>query len=201
MNYFDVRVFYFLNHFAGTWPALDRLMIFFAQDGPLVYAALFVAAWFVLPRQEAVQRHALVMAALAGVLALGVNYVFGLFWFRARPFVVLPAHTFTQLIPHAPDSSFPSDHAAASFAFTAASWGRTPRWISWVFTVLAFAVMVARVFVGVHWPTDVLAAMLIGIFSGRTIIAWVSPLFQPLTNVGLRIFRYGHYALKSETNR
>ncbi|MDA8335466.1 MAG: phosphatase PAP2 family protein [Peptococcaceae bacterium] len=192
MNPFDVWLFYRINHFAGVWPVLDRVMILFAQYGIFAYAVLMILAWFALPRRDENQRHALVTAALAGLLALAVNWALGLAWFRPRPFVVLPRHTFTQLIAHAPDNSFPSDHAAGAFAFAAGSWGRTPRWITVTFTVLAVIIAVARVFVGVHWPTDVLAGMVVGILSGR-ILAWAEPLFRPLTALGLRIFRYGDF--------
>lgn len=193
MHYWNVHLFYLVNHFAGRWPAFDRLMIFFANSGPFLYAGLMILAWFVLPRREGDKRHALVTAVLAGVVALGINYVVGLFWFSPRPFVVLPAHSFTQLVAHTPDNSFPSDHAAGSFAFAAASWGTTPRWISATFTAIALIVMVARVFVGVHWPIDVVAGMLVGILSGR-IMTRLSYLFWPITNFGLRLFRYGDYA-------
>jgi len=193
MNHWDVDLFYRVNHLAGTWPAVDRLMVFFAADAIYLYALLLVIAWFALPRRDGAARHALVTSALAALFGLAVNFVTGHYWFRPRPFAVLPAGSFRQLIPHAPDASFPSDHATASFALASGAWGRTPRWISVLFTLMAVVIMVARVWVGVHWPTDVLGGLVVGVLSGR-ILAWASPLFRPLTNLGLRLFRYGNYA-------
>jgi len=186
MNAFDVTVYHAINGLAGHNHLLDVTMKFFAKDALELYAVLFLIAWFALPKSNIKHRHTLIVAGLSGVLALLINVVISHVWFRPRPFTVLPKGSFTQLIPHGPDASFPSDHTSGSFGFAAASWGTNQKWISWTFTALAVIVMFARVYVGVHWPTDVIAGCLVGTFSGR--IMWrFSRFIYPLTTFGMKL--------------
>lgn len=193
MNSFDLFGYHLINHLAGHHPVLDNLMAFFAQYALKLYVGLFILAWFTLPKSDSERRHALVIAGFSGALALAFNALIGLYIFRPRPFVALPKGTFTQLIPHSFDTSFPSDHTSGSFGFAAGSWKTASFWVRWSFTILAILVAFARIYTGVHWPTDVLAGIVIGIVSSQ-IIRLINPLFKPLTNLSLRIFYYGKYA-------
>lgn len=193
MNSFDVLGYHALNQWAGHLHGLDLIMSFFAQYALEIYATLFVIAWFNLPKPDDERRHALVIMGLSGIMALVINLGISHIWFRPRPFVTLPKDTFTQLIPHSVDASFPSDHTSGSFGFAAGSWNNASVWVKWSFTLLAILVAIARVYTGVHWPTDVLASVIIGVVSSKVI--WlINPVFRHLTNLGLRIFHYGKYA-------
>ncbi|MCL6547800.1 MAG: phosphatase PAP2 family protein [Alicyclobacillus sp.] len=198
MNSFDLTWFHALNQHAGHTPVIDPVMAFSAHYALEIYAALFVVAWFTLPRRESRRRHALVVAVAGAVLALLVNAVIGAVWYRPRPFVVL--HGVHQLIPHAADASFPSDHVAGGFGIASASWGKAARWLSWTFTLLSLLVMVARVYVGVHWPTDVIGGMVVGIVCGQVAHLLSRPL-QAVTNIGLRLFRMGEFSPRHSLNR
>jgi undecaprenyl-diphosphatase len=190
MNRFDVTAYHLINHLASYHTVANPIMAFFAQYSPELYGVMFIVAWFTLPKQDSQQRHVLVVSAFAGILGLLLNFVIANVWYRPRPFVTLPNGTFTQLVAHVSDASFPSDHVSGGFGFAAATWGRGPRWIRYGFTVLAVVVMIARVYVGVHWPTDVIAGLIVGMFSGKVI--WrVGRYLYPVTNFGLRIFGYG----------
>lgn len=193
MNSFDLSIYHFINQWTGHHPILDHVMAFTAQYALEIYAFLFIVAWFTLPKSDEKKRHGLIVMGFSGILALIFNVIIGHLYFRPRPFVALPQGSFTQLIPHAVDSSFPSDHTSGSFGFAAGSWRRSERWVSLSFTVLAFFVAFARVYAGVHWPTDVLAGMVIGILSARIVWALNSWL-KPLTRFGLRLFHFGKYA-------
>lgn len=188
MNPFDLNVFHLFNDLAGHHSILDMVMIVFARYSPELYALLFIIAWFALPRGELTRRHALVVAVCGGVLALIINVIVAHVWFRLRPFVVLPHDSFTQLIPHVADASFPSDHVSGAFGFSAGCWGRADRWVSWSFTLIAVLVLVARVYTGVHWPTDVLAGLVVGVVAGRAVWLLATPLW-PLTRMGVRLTR------------
>ncbi|TGE32214.1 phosphatase PAP2 family protein [Desulfosporosinus sp. Sb-LF] len=193
MNSFDLLGYHALNQWAGHFHSLDLIMSFLAQYALEIYALLFIIALFTLPKPDTDRRHALVIMGLSGILALIINLVISNIWFRPRPFVTLPKGTFTQLIPHSVDASFPSDHTSGSFGFAAASWNKAHIWVRWSFTLLAILVAIARVYAGVHWPTDILASVLIGFVSSRVI--WrINPIFKPLTNLVLRILHYGKFA-------
>lgn len=193
MNSFDIWLYHIINHWAGHYPILDPIMAFTARYALEIYALLFIAAWFTLPKSDEKKRHGLIVMGISGVLALLINFAIGYFYFRPRPFVALPKGSFTQLIPHAIDSSFPSDHTAGSFGFAAGSWRRSQQWVRRSFTLLAFFVGFSRIYAGVHWPTDVLAGMIIGILSARIVWALNSCL-KPLTLLGLRLFHLGRFA-------
>lgn len=189
-NSFDTTVYHAINGLAGHNHVFDHIMIFFAKDALELYAFLFVLAWFVLPKKDINNRHALVMAGLSGAFALVINVVISHVWFRPRPFTIFHKGTFTQLIPHSPDASFPSDHASGSFGFAAGSWGRQKKWISWLFTIIAVVVMFARVYVGVHYPTDVIGGMIVGMIASQ--IIWrFSKFIYPMTTFVAKIFRFG----------
>lgn len=190
MNTFDVTVYHAINQFAGHMPVLDPIMKFLAQYALELYAVLFVVAWLALPKRDAGNRHSLLIAGVAGIVALLINVIIASVWNRPRPFVTLPEGSFTKLIPHVPDSSFPSDHTSGSFAFAFASLGNNKKWISTTFMTLAILVMVSRVYCGVHYPTDVLASVVVGFVAGK--IAWMlSPLLRPVTAFACRLFGYG----------
>ncbi|GLU33427.1 phosphatase PAP2 family protein [Trinickia caryophylli] len=116
---------------------------------PLVLAVLWLAG-------GERRRAAALRACCVALLALSINQLIGLGWMHPRPFMIGLGHMF---IEHAPDSSFPSDHATvfASGALTLLLAGERRYGLSMLLAGLAVAW--ARIFVGVHFPLDMAGAV------------------------------------------
>ncbi|MFL6659337.1 MAG: undecaprenyl-diphosphatase [Massilia sp.] len=95
---------------------------------------------------------------LMTLLALGLNQLAALAWPHPRPFMVALGHTF---IAHADDSSFPSDHMTV-FACVGLRLllDRAYRLAAGVLAA-GCAVAWARVFLGVHFPFDMIGALMV----------------------------------------
>lgn len=169
---FDWTLFSALNAWAGHSAVLDTLGIFLAEDALVLFGLLLAAMWVwpgSIDQRRARQRHVL-NAALAACGALLTAYFLGVFFYRARPFV---DHAVTLLIAHPPDASFPSDHLAAAGALVIALWPVLGR-ARWAWIGLSAAIGLARLFVGVHYPTDVLGGFMLGAVWGLLAL-WLAP--------------------------
>ncbi|MDI9700811.1 phosphatase PAP2 family protein [Burkholderia cenocepacia] len=110
-------------------------------------------------------------ACFVGLLALGINQAIGMAWYHPRPFATGIGHTF---LAHAPDSSFPSDHATLLSAISFTLLYARERRLGLFALLVDVAVAWARVFVGVHWPFDMIGAVIV---AGAASIL-VSPLWR-----------------------
>ena len=97
---------------------------------------------------------------------------------RARPW--LSVEGLVPLVAEHDPNSFPSGHTCAAFA-AASAWCRTlpRRWMKVTAVVLAALMGFSRLYVGVHFPSDVLAGMAVGLLCGwmacllwRQVPAW-----------------------------
>ncbi|MDD2980226.1 MAG: phosphatase PAP2 family protein [Hespellia sp.] len=82
---------------------------------------------------------------------------------RTRPYEVIEG--LNILIAKPSDFSFPSGHSCASFAAASAYYRTAPRKFGIPALILATMIAFSRLYVGVHYPTDVIAGILIGLFS------------------------------------
>src|SRR5215204_911284 len=89
---------------------------------------------------------------------------------RPRPFAVL--HHVRLLVSVPRSYAFPSGHTTNAFAASSGAvlvakrfLKRVPFW-GWSMLALAAAISYSRVYVGVHWPTDVAASVLLGLANG-----------------------------------
>jgi membrane-associated phospholipid phosphatase len=74
------------------------------------------------------------------------------------------------LVPAPHDHSFPSGHAATSFAAATVLTAYAPRW--WpVWFLLALAVGFSRIYVGVHYPLDVVGGAALGVVTALLLLA------------------------------
>jgi undecaprenyl-diphosphatase len=142
-------------------------------DGAMRFAAVYLivaAALVAIPlwlRSDGLR--SLVAAALGALLAVALTAAIGMLWDRPRPFV---AEHFTPLISHAADASFPSDHLAALGAVTICVWF-TSRRLGLIVAVIALVVAFARVYVGVHYVSDVAGGFALGLACGA-LMWWVT---------------------------
>ncbi|MEO5341274.1 MAG: phosphatase PAP2 family protein [Magnetococcus sp. MYC-9] len=159
-----------------------------AEPSPLLlYGALFLGKWLVyaLPAFLLVlwlwgfsyHRELVVRALLAVLLGLLISQAIRWAWPHPRPFVLGLGHTH---LSHAPNSSFPSNHAVFCFSIALALWWQvTRKRVGWILLGVALSVCWARVYLGVHFPLDM---------AGGLLVAGVS---VGLVNRQLRINRRG----------
>ena len=157
----DSALFLAINGPASAPHWLTALALFATERLPLLMAG--GAAGVFLAGDRPVRLRALSVfaaMAMAWVLAqLGQHFIP-----VDRPFVVGLGH---QWLPHAASHSFPSKHASVVFGFATAVALTAGRWY-WAWLALAAAALVAwsRVYLGLHFPSDVLAGALVGSCSG-----------------------------------
>ncbi|MGV8987251.1 MAG: phosphatase PAP2 family protein [Cypionkella sp.] len=124
---------------------------------PLVVVALVLA--FVRARPG--WRPALLDAVASGALGLALVQVISALHYRPRPF---EAGLGANLLNHVPENSFPSDHATLMFALAFALLASQPlRRAGGVLLALAVAVSWARVYLGVHYPSDLLGGAILAL--------------------------------------
>lgn len=165
----DLSVFYFINHslqnllFDGVMPFLTDLN---KKPGVLVVVAIGWVAVFIKggPRGRTVAL--LLIPTIVFSDQLSSAFLKSLFE-RLRP-----CHALSDvhlLVPCGSGHSFPSSHAVNNFAgaFVVSYFYRKLQW-----ALYGFAGMVAfsRVYVGVHYPSDVLVGALVGIGCGALVI-------------------------------
>lgn len=66
--------------------------------------------------------------------------------------------------------SFPSGHAARAVLLLVMAWGLGPAWFAWIMTAWAPLVCLARVSTGLHYLSDVIAGILVGLAAGVVIL-------------------------------
>ncbi len=122
----------------------------------------------------------------------GINLLLGLVWFDPRPFMAGIGHTW---LDHVTDNGFPSDHAtlAWSLGLGLALTGASSRWGT-VACLVGLAAGWARVYLGVHFPVDVLASIPAGLLAAGfasvllpPIQRWVAPPVERAYDMALRL--------------
>lgn len=167
----DNSLFNLIYSFAGKWWPLDWLGIFLAN-----YLGYFLVLAIIILlisakggpasggkiKDQKQRVYFFSLAILSVILARGIiTEIIRFFYYQPRPFLILEIQ---PLIAHAPTGSFPSGHATAFFALALVVFYFNRKWGCWIFALSLFMGL-ARIFTGVHWPSDILAGALIGLGS------------------------------------
>ncbi len=156
----DYYLFSKINNLAGEFLWLDWLGIFLASWLGYVLVAALILLFF---RRKIV----ILLAILAAIFArLGIVELIRWLYFRPRPFI---ENHINILVDYSNKASFPSGHAAFFFGLSAVVFLYNKK-AGILFFIGSFLICLARVFVGIHWPLDILAGAGVGIFSGWLVV-------------------------------
>ncbi|MCR4531491.1 phosphatase PAP2 family protein [Acinetobacter venetianus] len=158
MSFEDLNIYLFhsVNSFATHSLAFDRVMIFLANDLNTVFISFLV---FLLVIQWKTYRLLFAKTLFIVLLSIAFSDLIEMFYHHPRPFQLDLGH---KLIGHGSSSSFPSQHTLtiAVIAFTYLIAGYRAIGIMGLF--VGVIVGLARVYVGVHFPFDVIGSFVIG---------------------------------------
>lgn len=170
VRWFDVGILQTVNTWAGTSPRFDRFVVMLESNSLLKTGLLVCLLWFAWysTRNQPETRRKVVRTMLAACIAIVVARAGQ----RLLPPRVRPAYDpavefqVTEDFDkgsHAEWSSFPSDHAVLLTALAAGLWTVSPWYGASAFLWLLLAVFPVRIYLGLHYPSDIIAGGLVGL--------------------------------------
>lgn len=161
MNISDVniKVFRLINDIGKEYTILNPVMIFIAEYMAYFLVAGVLAIWFIRGNNNRM----IVVCGIATLLLAEIcGKIAGKLHSNKQPFAEL--ENVNQLIDKAVDNSFPSDHTILFFSFCLSFWLFNRGW-GLLLIGVASLVGVSRIWVGVHYPGDILVAVILSIIS------------------------------------
>ena len=166
----DQAVFFWLNHDLAR-PGLDPWARFITYSGE--YAAIWLLAALLFFLFGRARGRGLALRLVAGLLLFAVvgDLILKPLVGRPRPYEVWK--TVRLIVVPPGGDSFPSGHAGTSAVAAALINQEYPGWLGALAVLYAVAVGLSRVYVGVHYPSDVLAGWLLG-WGEAYLIRWLA---------------------------
>ncbi|MES5936136.1 undecaprenyl-diphosphatase [Mammaliicoccus lentus] len=164
----NIELFRMFNDLGKEIIFLNPIMIFFAKY--MKYFLLFgiIMYWFTRKRENRIM---IISSMFAFVIAEVFGAIAGAIHSNNQPFVEL--NNVNQLIGHAIDNSFPSDHAIEFFSICI-TFLLFKKNLRCVWLAIAILVSFSRIWVGVHYPADILVGAILGII-GAALCYWIIP--------------------------
>jgi len=155
MNFFlgfDQRLFYYLN--GGDLPFFNYLNFFLSFLGEGIVLFLIFVGWYLVSRKK------IALLGIGSLAASGIiTHILKMVFSRPRPLAILAqVHTFGYSFKY---GSFPSGHTATAFA-AATILSFSYRKFAPLFYLFAFAIAYSRIYLGLHWPSDLVGGAVIG---------------------------------------
>ncbi len=168
------ELFFAINGFAAQF--IDRLwtLVTFFSDGLVTFVILLP---FIYRKPQYIW--AVLLAAILFTLAgQGIKHMMNV----PRPPRVLEPHEFNLIGPDWGQNAFPSGHASMVFNLVGVFILTTAKkWLRWVLIAVGAFIAFSRIAVGVHWPLDVMAGVLMG-----WLTIWLGLKLVPYTRWGWR---------------
>ena len=162
----DLKTFEYINSLAGNIKIIDEIILMFANDYfvPVSIGLIFLFHWisfsntdFKIQSQKSVLKSIIIMV-ISNIIIMALNQII----FRERPFEV---NDINLLFYMPTDSSFPSNACAGSISLALGFLSK--KWIRTFFIILLLAILMSlsRIYVGIHYPSDIAAGVLVAIGS------------------------------------
>lgn len=162
----DHQLFLFINGFVGNSAFIDNIARSVVNDYfvPTLLSLILLGAWFYWDdskRRDVNQKSVVVSILAVGFASLVIVSLMNYFFDRPRPFDVLE----TNLLFYKPtDPSFPSNSTVVAFSLATSAFLANKK-VGIIALILSAFYGLTRIFVGVHFPLDVLTGAIIGILA------------------------------------
>ncbi|WP_184664257.1 phosphatase PAP2 family protein [Texcoconibacillus texcoconensis] len=157
----DHQLFHWLHGFSNQYDWLDAVMMAMTEHGPTFFALSLVVVFI----YHLVKNHwqntfaTFTVAGLSMGATVGIGFLIKELYYRDRPFIT---YELELLITHNEASSFPSNHTLAAFAIAFAIF-YVYRKLGVAYLVLAALMGLSRIYLGHHYPVDVISAAVIAV--------------------------------------
>jgi undecaprenyl-diphosphatase len=170
-----------VTHWAQDAPHwLDRTIQVWSNLGLGVFALFMLWAWWQARRADSVVMARVLASPVIVVLAYLVNSVLKSLVHEVRPCQQLPNTVTVEACPAPGDWSFPSNHSVIAFAAATALIFAYRR-LGWVAMLFAALMAASRVWIGVHYPHDVVVGLVVGVMAG-VVLGSLAGRFAPLVD-------------------
>lgn len=160
----DVAIFYFINHTLSN-PLFDKFFVFITEVKHW-YIAYIILLGIAFVKGGKLGK----IAAVGSIIVIFISdqlssAILKNLFARTRPCSILDARIFVDSVGCPSSYSFPSSHAVNNFAIAVFAAKLYPN-LKWTLFIIASLVALSRIYVGIHYPSDIFFGALIGALVG-----------------------------------